>query len=82
MPTPEFKGPIDLVDGENDLPFCQSSCFVPENKAEAVKGASYPSAREGSSSYILKGAGHGLNLHYGAGEAYKHMFEFIAKNGL
>jgi hypothetical protein len=81
-PAPEFTGPVDVVDGENDLPFCQSNCLMPENKAEAVRGALYPNAGEGSSSYILKSAGHGLNLHYGAGDAYKHIFEFIASNGL
>ena len=75
------KGPMDVVDGENDLPFCQSNCLVPSNKAEAVRGALYPNAGEGSQVFIGKGAGHGLNLHYVAPEAYKHIFGFIKSNG-
>lgn len=77
----EFRGPIDVVDGENDLPFCQSNCLVPENKAEAVKGALYPNANNSSMSYIAKGVGHGLNLHYIAGEAYQQIFDFLESNG-
>ena len=37
-PAPLFTGPVDVVDGEFDLPFCQSSCLVPSNKADAVLG--------------------------------------------
>ncbi|CZR54593.1 uncharacterized protein PAC_04477 [Phialocephala subalpina] len=77
----EFTGPIDVVDGENDLPFCQSNCLVPENKAAAVKGALYPNAKASSAVYVAPGAGHGLNLHYVAGEAYRHIFQFLKSNG-
>jgi pimeloyl-ACP methyl ester carboxylesterase len=80
-PAPQFKGPVDVVDGEFDLPFCQSNCLVPSNKAEAVLGALYPNAGKGSTSYIGSGAGHGLNLHYVANEVYQHIFGFIAGNG-
>ncbi|KAF8857572.1 alpha/beta-hydrolase [Acephala macrosclerotiorum] len=77
----EFTGPIDVVDGENDLPFCQSNCLVPENKAAAVKGSLYPVAAPSSMVYVAPGAGHGLNLHYVAGEAYQHIFQFLKSNG-
>jgi len=80
-PAPEFKGPIDVVDGENDLPFCQSNCLVPENKVAAVKSDLYPNAAVSSTYYIGKGAGHGLNLHYVAMDAYQHIFSFINSNG-
>ncbi|PMD36761.1 hypothetical protein L207DRAFT_515284 [Hyaloscypha variabilis F] len=76
------KGPMDVVDGENDLPFCQSNCLVPEDKAAAVKAALYPNARESSMSFVAKGTGHGLNLHYVAGEAYQQIFEFLRANGI
>jgi len=80
-PAPQFTGPIDVVDGENDLPFCQSNCLAPTNKAAEVKGALYPAASAGSQYYIAKGAGHGLNLHFVAPQAYQHIFSFIAANG-
>jgi hypothetical protein len=59
----------------------QSNCLVPQDKAAAVKGALYPNAKGTSTSYIAKGAGHGLNLHYVAGDAYKQIFEFLEGNG-
>jgi len=80
-PAPEFTGPINVVDGEFDLPFCQSDCLVPTNKAEAVRAALYPNAGEGSAYYIAQGAGHGLNLHYSAPDAYQQIFGFIQNNG-
>ncbi|TVY84153.1 hypothetical protein LSUE1_G001650 [Lachnellula suecica] len=80
--APGFTGPIDVVDGQYDLPFCQSNCLVPENKAAAVKGALYPNAASGSTYYIAGDAGHGVNLHYSAGAAYAHIFEFIENNDL
>jgi pimeloyl-ACP methyl ester carboxylesterase len=80
-PAPGFSGPIDIVDGENDLPFCQSNCLNNGNRAAEVKGALFPAASAGSDSFILKGAGHGLNLHYGAKDADEHVAGFLAKNG-
>jgi pimeloyl-ACP methyl ester carboxylesterase len=80
-PAPDFKGPIDVVDGENDLPFCQSNCLVPVNKAKAVKGVLYPNAAKGSRVYIGKGSGHSLNLHFVAPDVYAHIFKFIEENG-
>ncbi|KAF4632044.1 hypothetical protein G7Y89_g6085 [Cudoniella acicularis] len=81
-PAPLFTGPIDVVIGENDLPFCQSNCLVPGNQAEVVRGALYPNANvAGSQVFVLEGAGHGLNLHYNAKEAYEHVFGFLRGNG-
>ncbi len=77
----DFRGPIDVVDGENDLPFCRSNCLVPENKAAAVKGALYSNAKNSSTSFVAKGAGHGLNLHYVAGDASRQILNFLKENG-
>jgi len=81
-PSPEFTGPVDVVDGTNDLPFCQGNCLYPVNQAEAVlTGPLYPNASNGSEYYIAEGAGHGLNLHYSAPAAYEHITQFLKKNG-
>lgn len=77
-----FSGPIEVVNGENDLCFCQGNCLLPYNQAAAVREALYPAASDGSHCYIAAGAGHGLNLHYSAPVAYEHIHEFIWKNGL
>jgi hypothetical protein len=34
-PAPEFTGLIGVVDGENEMPFCQGSCLVPYNQLSA-----------------------------------------------
>lgn len=79
--APNFTGPIDVVNGENDLPNCHGNCLVPNNKAAAVKDMFYPAASNGSSWYLGAGAGHGLNMHYAAPMAYEHIQKFIKKNG-
>ena len=81
MVSKNFTGPIDVVDGENDVPFCQGNCLIPYNQAAAVKDALYPAASNGSDYYIAPGAGHGLNLHYAAPMAYEHIQNFIKANG-
>jgi hypothetical protein len=53
---------------------------VPENKGEAVRGVAVSKCWGGEQLLYLEGRG--LNLHYWAGDAYKHIFEFIASNGL
>ena len=80
-PAPSFTDPIDVVDGENDLPFYQSNCLVPENKAAVVKGTLYENAAAGRVYYFGNRSGHGLNLNYVAAEAYQHIFDFVSSNG-
>jgi pimeloyl-ACP methyl ester carboxylesterase len=80
--SPDFTGALDVVNGENDLCFCQGDCLLPYNQAVAVKEELYPAVSEGSESYIVAGVGHGLNLHYSAPTAYEHIHNFIRKNGL
>lgn len=76
-----FTGPIDVVNGENDLPNCHGNCLVPYNKAAGVRTSFYPAASNGSSWYLGTGSGHGLNLHYAAPKAYEHIQNFIKTNG-
>jgi hypothetical protein len=71
-----FTGPIDVVNGEYDLPNCGGNCLVRSNKAAAVKAVLYPAASdEGSSWFIGNGSG------YAAPSAYKHIQNFIKTNG-
>lgn len=76
-----FTGPVFVIDGENDLPFCQGNCLLPEDQAANAVKMVYPAASNSSSSYIVPGAGHGLNLHYAAGNAYQQIFQFISEAG-
>jgi hypothetical protein len=76
-----FTGPIDVVNGEFDLPNCHGNCLVPYNKAAAVKDMFYSAASNGSSWYLSSDSGHGLNFHYSAPAAYEHISNFIKTNG-
>jgi pimeloyl-ACP methyl ester carboxylesterase len=76
-----FTGPIDVVNGDHDLPNCHGDCLVPYNKAAASKEMYYPAASNGSSWYLSAESGHGLNFHYSASAAYKHIHNFIKANG-
>jgi pimeloyl-ACP methyl ester carboxylesterase len=81
-PAMTFTGPIDVIEGEFDLPFSEGNCLVPMNKVAAVKAALYPNASNGSQYYIAEGAGHGINSQDVAPKAYEHIFSFLAANGL
>jgi pimeloyl-ACP methyl ester carboxylesterase len=81
IPSPKFTGPVDVVDGSDDVPFCQGNCLYPVNMAAAVLKEFYPNAANGSDWYIAEGAGHGLNLHYQAPAVYAHILGFLKKNG-
>jgi pimeloyl-ACP methyl ester carboxylesterase len=76
-----FTGPIDVVNGENDLLNCDGNCLLPHNLAAALKGELYPAASNGSSYYLGPGSGHFLNYHYAAPIAYEHIHDFIKQNG-
>lgn len=81
-PALNFTGPVDVVNGVHDLPFCEGNCYLPTNQAELVLEALYPMAAVGSRTFLVGGAGHGLNLHYGAGQAYEQIAGFLKVNGL
>ena len=78
----DFTGPIDVVIGENDLPFCSGNCYYPVNQAEAVNVQLYPVAGSGSQYLVMNGTGHGINLHYSAEMAFDQIQSFVKANGL
>ncbi|KAL6150985.1 hypothetical protein ACJQWK_10464 [Exserohilum turcicum] len=81
-----FTGPVLVINGENDVPFCGGNCYGQieganfSNIPEAV-GMAFPSA-SAFFSYIQPNTGHGLNLHYNATAGYQVMQDFLAANGL
>ncbi|RDW59810.1 hypothetical protein BP6252_12897 [Coleophoma cylindrospora] len=78
----KFTGPVDVVNGENDVPSCNGNCLVPTNAAAALIQAVYPAASNSSQYYTAPGTGHGLNLHFTAPAAYQHILHFLAANNL
>lgn len=74
-----FTGPVDVVNGMNDWPFCQGNCSYPTDLTSAVKSL-YPMTKN-FTTYLGAGAGHGLNLHYAATAAFEQIQSFIVGNG-
>lgn len=75
-----YTGPVDVVDGQNDWPFCQGNCSYPMDLAAAAKSL-YPMTKN-FTSYLAPNCGHGLNLHYAATAAFEQIQAFVAGNGL
>lgn len=84
--TSPFTGPVLVITGEHDIPFCGGSCFaklpgsnlpnIPAGVAQA-----YPAASK-FEAYIQPATGHGLNSHYNSTAGYQVIQNFLAGNGL
>ncbi|KAL9084332.1 MAG: hypothetical protein Q9159_005291 [Coniocarpon cinnabarinum] len=79
--APNYKGPVDVVDGFNDFSFCLGDCSKPGNRAQAYRTAFYPAASQ-SDSYLVPDTGHVINAHKNAGLAFSQMISFLKSNGL
>jgi len=79
--TNKFKGPVHVVTGAQDFPFCNRDCYaVPPgspfpNLPSFVK-AFYPNACN-FSVYIPANTGHVINAHFSAPETFKKMLQFV-----
>ncbi|KAG9580941.1 alpha/beta-hydrolase, partial [Aureobasidium melanogenum] len=74
-----FTGPVAIVNGDADLPFCYGNCSYPMNKAEAAIQMLYPAAKA-NGTYLAPLTGHGVNLHYTAMGAYEFIGSFLRQN--
>jgi pimeloyl-ACP methyl ester carboxylesterase len=57
-----FTGPVLIVNGENDLFFCDGDCRYPTDITSASLNALFPRAANGSTTFLLRGSGHGVSL--------------------
>lgn len=82
-PATNFTGPVDVVNGAADWPFCMGNCSYPTNLAAAAATMLYPAVSNNTrSNYLAPGAGHGVNLHYAAGGAYQQIQTFLGSSNL
>lgn len=81
-PSTQFTGPVDVVNGENDLVFCGGDCLFPTDQNQAVITIFYPAASNGSQTYIAAGAGHAIAAHNSGPASFQQMIEFLQANGL
>jgi pimeloyl-ACP methyl ester carboxylesterase len=81
-----FAGPVLVITGEHDIPFCGGNCFaqLPGSNASSIPAGvstAYPSA-SAFEAYIQPGTGHGLNFQYNATAGYEVIQNFLAGHGL
>jgi pimeloyl-ACP methyl ester carboxylesterase len=81
-----FTGPVLVITGENDVPFCGGNCYgqlMGTNYSNIPEGVAvtFPSAST-VVSHIQPNTGHGLNFHYNATAGYQVIQDFLASNGL
>ena len=75
-----FVGPVLIITGERDVPFCGGSCLN-----GAPEGSSIPAQAQKTftgttiSTVIVPGAGHGLNLEYSHPFTYKSINDFFVE---
>ncbi|CAF9903795.1 MAG: hypothetical protein ALECFALPRED_002982 [Alectoria fallacina] len=84
---PEFKGPVQVLVGNQDFIFCGGDCLATGDPALA--GTSIPGevakafpAAKAFEAYIQPNTGHAINLHYNATGAYKATQAFLISHGL
>ncbi|KAK5129563.1 hypothetical protein LTR08_003149 [Meristemomyces frigidus] len=83
VPALGYVSPVAIVNGGEDLPFCDGNCSYPTNLAAAVQPALYPNISAANfGSYLAPATGHGLNLHYTAVSAYAYIQSFLRNRGL
>ena len=80
-PAPAFRGPVDIVIGQHDFPFCLGDFNLPRDQTAGTIPSLYPAAGRGSQTYIVPKCGHLLNAHYQASEAFGQINRFLSTNG-
>ena len=80
-PAPAYTGPVDLVVGQHDFPFCLGECDYPDDQAAASLVTLYPSRSPKSVSLIIPNSGHYINAQYQAPMEFAQINNFIKSNG-
>lgn len=76
-----FTGPVHVVTGAQDMPFCFRDCYAvpPGAKYPSIPAYAqelYPKTRN-FSVYIPENTGHAVNQHYSAPDVYQEMLAFV-----
>ncbi|PNY29728.1 Uncharacterized protein TCAP_00355 [Tolypocladium capitatum] len=83
--TSEFGGPVLVITGERDVPFCGGDCknaVIINNSAPNLIEMSRTSFKKASAfnATIVPGAGHSLNFEHTSGATYKAILDFIGRH--
>jgi pimeloyl-ACP methyl ester carboxylesterase len=85
-PSSSFAGPVLVVTGEHDVPFCGGNCYgkIPGSDAANIPAGVamvYPNSKA-FEAYIQPATGHGLNFHFNATAGYQVIQSFLASHGI
>lgn len=79
-----FTGPVLIITGERDLPFCGGDCFATGDPdlpdIPSISKQLLPKA-DPFEVFIVPKAGHGLNLEYSNKLSYEKIHEFLIRKG-
>ncbi|KAK7531075.1 Alpha/Beta hydrolase protein [Phyllosticta citricarpa] len=85
-PINAFAGPVLVITGSADLPFCGGDCLTTGTSSPSIPATvskSFPNvAPENFTAYIQPNAGHGLNAHYNSTGAYAYVNQWLKAHGL
>ncbi|MCJ1385851.1 hypothetical protein MMC17_008975 [Xylographa soralifera] len=86
-PMNNFAGPVLVLTGSNDVPYCGGNCLATGNPSlasiPAAVAMSFPNVGVSNfTAYIQPNTAHGINLHYNATGAYDVIQTFLASKGL
>ncbi|MCJ1261321.1 hypothetical protein MMC22_001185 [Lobaria immixta] len=81
QPATSFTGPVNVVLGQYDFPFCRGDCTYPVDQSAAVKPAFFPAANAGSQEFLVPETGHNINGHYKAPAVFDQINRFLSVNG-
>jgi hypothetical protein len=82
VPAILFRGPVDVVNGQNDFIFCSSDCEFPSDQGKIVLDSLFPAVASSSISLVVPGTGHAINAHTSASQTFSQMLDFLKGNGL
>ncbi|KZO93143.1 hypothetical protein CALVIDRAFT_269353 [Calocera viscosa TUFC12733] len=77
-----FTGPVHVVTGDKDLPFCGAQCnIVPAGMNKTILELTQPMVFPMSSNFSIyspANTGHGVNLHLSAPDTYREIMAWLA----
>jgi pimeloyl-ACP methyl ester carboxylesterase len=84
--TNAFTGPVLVITGSNDLPYCGGDCLATGGAVASIPAQvqkNFPNVAAGNfTAYIQPNTGHGINAHYNASGAYDVINGFLNGKGL
>ncbi|RDI81626.1 hypothetical protein Vi05172_g8392 [Venturia inaequalis] len=80
-----FTGPVLIITGERDIPFCGGDCIITGNPALPnllAQSKPYLPNVKNFTGFVVPGSGHGLNLEYSHTLTYSTMLNYLQDQGL